>query len=400
MPFERVIQYELNKRGLSGKMEIEEFEKMVEMAEITSTGVMKQREKIKGEIYNELRNDSLKTFYGEYGHEAKLYKGYILTATDGSEFEIPNSQKTRAEYGNSQVREDVPRAQVSNSFDLLNHYILSTVIKPEGYSEKKMDEEHLKEIKQLKLPFPIIRVKDRGYVSYKDIYYSNQDDDKYVVRLKKTDFRKEISKMKSKDEIITIEYERNRVNYYKKTDPKFYELMKASKADIRARVVVIELSTGETEYLLTNISESEVSYEEMKELYNLRWQIEINYHMLKESVKIETITSSKTELIKQDIYSQMLVFNILQAFAEDARKEIDQSKYKHEMKINMNMAIGFMKKSYILILLEEDGDKQSEMIDLLSKKIEKYIVPVRPDRSYPRKRYKKNKYPVNKRKSF
>jgi hypothetical protein len=221
-----------------------------------------------------------------------------------------------------------------------------------------------------------------------------------VIRLKKTDFRKEISKMESNDEVITVEYERNRINYYKKTDPEFYEMMRESKASIRARAVVIKLSTGETEYLLTNLSEAEVSYEEMKELYNLRWQIEINYHMLKESLKIETITSSKAELIKQDIYSQMLVFNILQAFAEDARKDIDQSKYKHEMKINMNMAIGFMKKSYILILLEDDSVKQGEMIDLLSKKIEKYLVPVRPDRSFPRKRYKKNKYPINKRKSF
>ena len=66
----------------------------------------------------------------------------------------------------------------------------------------------------------------------------------------------------------------------------------------------------------------------------------------------------------------------------------------------MNMAIGIMKKSYILILLEEDSGKQSEMIDLLSKKIEKYIVPFRPGRTYPRKRYKKNKYSPNKRKSF
>ncbi|MDR2572524.1 MAG: hypothetical protein LBD23_19815, partial [Oscillospiraceae bacterium] len=182
----------MNKKGLSGKMEIAEFEEMVEMCDITSTGVMKQREKIKGEIYNELRNDSLKTFYGEYGHEAKLYKGYILTATDGSEFEVPNSAKTRSEYGNSKVREDVPRVLVSNSFDLLNHYILSTVIKPEGYSEKKMDEAHLRELKELCLPFPILRVKDRGYVSFKDIYYSNEKNDKYVIRLKKTDFRKEI----------------------------------------------------------------------------------------------------------------------------------------------------------------------------------------------------------------
>ena len=400
MPFEYVIYYELNKRGLSGKMEIAEFEEMIESTDITSAGVLKQREKLKGEVFNELRNAALRTFYEEYREEVKLYKGYILTSSDGSELELPNNNETRGKYGNSENREDVTRVLVSNSFDLLNHYILSTVIGAEGYSEIKMAEEHQREIAELWLPFPVIRVLDRGYVSYKDIYYSGLSDEKYVVRLKKTDFRATIGKMTSKDEIITIPYEYNRVNYYKNTEPEFYEEMKKNKPDIRARAVKIELSTGEEEYLLTNLSGEEVSYEEMKELYNLRWQIEINYHMLKESVKIEAITSSKEDLIKQDIYSQMLVFNILQAFAEDARKEIDQSRYKHEMGINMNMAIGFMKKSYILILLEEDDDKRGEMIDLLSKKIEKYIVPVRPGRAYPRKRYKKNKYPPNKRKSF
>jgi hypothetical protein len=327
MPFEYVVYYEINKRGKSGKMEIAEFEELVERTDITSTAVMKQREKVKGEVYKELRNDMLGTFYREYSSEVKLYKGYILTATDGSEFEVPNTMETRKRYGNSEKREDVARALVSNSFDLLNHYVLSTVIKAEGYSELKMAEEHQAEIADLGLPYRVIRVKDRGYVSYKDIYYSGISDEKYVVRLKTTDFRSEINRMESNDEIITIEYEYNRVNYYKKTEPEFYGEMRKNKPTIRARAVKIELSTGETEYLLTNLSAEEVSYEEMGELYNQRWQIEINYHMLKESVKIEAITSSKEELIKQDIYSQMLVFNILQAFAEDARKEIDQSRY-------------------------------------------------------------------------
>ena len=44
----------------------------------------------------------------------------------------------------------------------------------------------------------------------------------------------------------------------------------------------------------------------------------------------------------------MLAFNIISAFANDAQKEIDQTKYKNEMKINMNMAIGFVKKNTYL----------------------------------------------------
>ena len=96
----------------------------------------------------------------------------------------------------------------------------------------------------------------------------------------------------------------------------------------------------------------------------------------------------------------MLAFNIIRAFANDAQKEIDQTKYKYEMKINMNMAVGFVKKMFILIIIEEDRSKQDEMFELLMKKISKYIVPIKKDRHYPRKKNKKNKYSINKRKAF
>ena len=85
-------------------------------------------------------------------------------------------------------------------------------------------------------------------------------------------------------------------------------------------------------------------------------------------------------MIKQDIYSQMLAFNLLQSFIADAQKEFDSKglTYKHEMKINKNMAVGFFKKSLIVIL-----------------------VPVRKNRNYPRNKTKdKNKYSITKRKSF
>ena len=106
----------------------------------------------------------------------------------------------------------------------------------------------------------------------------------------------------------------------------------------------------------------------MIELYKLRWEIETSHHLLKESLKIETITSSFKTIIEQDIYSQMLAFNLINAFANDAQKEIDQTKYKNEMKNNMNMAIGFVKKTLILIVMEEDRNKQDEMFELLTKK--------------------------------
>lgn len=66
----------------------------------------------------------------------------------------------------------------------------------------------------------------------------------------------------------------------------------------------------------------------------------------------------------------MLVYNLIQVFKQDAEKNIDQTKYKNEMKVNMNMAVGFVKKALVKIILEEDKNKRNLMFDLLEKKLE------------------------------
>ena len=143
--------------------------------------------------------------------------------------------------------------------------------------------------------------------------------------------------------------------------------MEETKEDIEVRIVIISNKDGEKIILATNLSKEEFGYDVMIELYKLRWEIELNYHCLKESLKIETITSSNDIIIYQDIYSQMLIYNLIQEFKQDAEKNMDQIKYKNEMKVNMNMAVGFVKKSLVKIIIEENKEIQNKMLDLLEK---------------------------------
>lgn len=400
MNFEKVVMYNLNKKGLTSKMEIVEFDEIVNSKNITSAGVLKQREKLNGDIYKDMMQSNIKDFYNLFPDEVKLFNGYILCGVDGSDFEIPNTETTRKNYNSTKDNTSVARAHISNCYDLLNCYILSTIIGSETSDEREMDRQHLKEIKDMELNYPIIRIKDRGYPSIKDIYYSNKYNDKFITRLKKTDFKKQISSMKTNDEIIEIPYQYDRVRNYKDSDPEFYKIMEETKESLFVRIVKIILPTGEEEILMTNLTKEEVSYDDMGKLYNKRWGIETNYHYLKENMKIEKITSSKDNLIKQDIYSQMFVFNLLQAFVNDANENIKDLKYMHEMKVNFNMAIGFFKKFFLLILIEEDENLKEKLLDNLQDRIEKYLEPVRPGRKYPRNKDKKNKHSINKRKSF
>ncbi len=106
------------------------------------------------------------------------------------------------------------------------------------------------------------------------------------------------------------------------------------------------------------------------------------------------------DLIKQDIYSQVLVANMLQAFINDGDEEIQNLKYKNRVKINSNMAIGIFKNTLIYILLEEESSKRTEMMNKFQEAIKAHMVPIKPNRTNTRKNNTKNRYHINRRKTF
>lgn len=395
-----IVLYELNKKGLSTKMEIINFNNINDIKEISSPGLFKQREKLNPEAFIYLMQVSLKEFYIGYQSEVKTYKGYILTGIDGSDFEIPNTKNSREKY-NGKQQNQCARVTVSTCYDLLNKYTLDTIVEKYDYSETEMAQKHYETIDREKLlgDFKSIRIMDRNYRNLGNIYHYIKNNDKFLIRIASSVYEKENQAMNSNDEIIEIKYEYNRAKYYKDIDPEFYEYFSSGNT-VKVRCVKLELETGEIEILLTNLEKEEFTTEEIKKIYNLRWQIEINYRHLKNDLKIESITSSKEILIKQDIYSQVLVSNMLQAFINDNDENINQEKYKNKMKTNSNMSVGIFKNTLIYILLEDNAKKRCEMMDKFCTTIEKYIIPIKPGRKNKRNSNPKNRYHINQRKTF
>jgi hypothetical protein len=395
-----IILYELNKKGLSTKMEIINFNNINDIQNISSPGLFKQREKLNPDSFIYLTQISLKSFYYDYSNEVKTYNGYILKAVDGSDFEIPNTKAAREKY-NGKQQNQCARVTVSTCYDILNKYTLDTIVEKYDFSETEMLNRHLNTINNEKLlgEFKSITIADRNYKNLSFFYQSIKKDEKFLIRIASSCYEKETQAMKSDDEIIEIGYEYNRVKYYKDTDKELYEYLKSGK-NIKIRCVKITLETGEIEYLLTNLDNNEFSTDEINKLYNLRWKIELNYKHLKNNLKIECITSSKDLLIKQDIYSQVLVANMLQAFINDSDEELQKLKYKNKVKTNNNMAIGIFKNTLIYILLEDDAKKRLEMMEKFQEAIMKYIISTKPNRKSIRKNNPKNRYHINQRKTF
>lgn len=400
MDFEKLIHYILNKKGLSTNMEINNFfNKIDEDTEISVQSLLDQRLKLKPEVFVELNEDYLKGFYSEYRDtDVKNYKGYILKAIDGTDFEIPNTEKSKDAFGRVKAKEgeSIPRTSVSMCYDVLNGYILDVI--PEKYrsNEIYMAKRHMRKDQKITENYDSIYIMDRNYVSFDFLAFLQKNDIKFLSRLNLGYYTKETESMKTKDEIVEIEHTKERMKRKYFEDEETREYAKENKIEVR--ILKYILKTGEEEYLITNLKE--FSYEELFEIYGKRWNIETLYNSLKNKLQIEKFTSSKEEIIKQDIYASTLVYNMVQTMKNEATEDIEQKNYKHEMKINENISIGLFKNEMIYIMLEEDDKKRLKRYDKLCKKILKYKIPIRKDRQYKIQRRPDNQNSYNKLKSF
>lgn len=398
-----LVLFTLNNRGKTLKMELYDYIKEFNIEEVSSPALLKQRAKLNENVFKELSRESLIDFYEKFKNEVKTIKKYLLFAIDGSTCEVPNTPETRERYKSINSTDDtrVARIKLSNCYDVLNKYVVDTEIEEYNHQELELALRHINNTQYLKEYNQIINVMDRGYFSIPQLYYLIKQKENFVIRLNRQLLKREQSKMTSDDEIIEIEYEYNRVRNFKDKYEEVYNYYESGKT-ISIRIVNVTLDTGEVENLLTNLSREEFTREDLKEIYKLRWGIENNYHELKESMMITNVSSSKDTIIKQEIYSQMLVCNIIHSIENDLVTQVNQKEHKHPMKINFNMAVGFVKRFLVKILIEEDDNKRNKLSELLFNNILKNLVPIRSGRKSERNKNKKltNKHPINKRKSF
>lgn len=393
-----LVYYCLNKKGLCTTMETNNFfEKIGKDENIRAQSLFDQRKKLSPFVFSDLNDTYLDMFYSKYSDEVRLFKGHVILAIDGSDIEVPNTQACIENYGITyNGRSGVARASVSMCYDLFNHYILDGLIDKYRAPEILSAMTHIDKVKNL--PFPQIYIMDRNYVSLGFIQFFEERNLKFLCRLKSNShYIKETAAMVTQDEIVEIKHTKHRRHRSRYATEELFQAM-IGKPHTRVRIVKYQLPTGEMEYLITNIDD--FSYDDIVKLYNARWGIETAYFSLKQKLKIEKFTSSIPRLIEQDLLSSILAYNIIQTAKNDAEKSIDQSKYKHEMKTNESIAVGFVKNELIMIMIEEDATKRIALYDTLITKISKHKVPIRKDRNFPIKPKPDNKNSINKLRSY
>lgn len=385
MPLGRLLLSILNRRGLTLSLELRKFKELVGMKEkISKQGYLKQRMKLNPDAIMELCRYHNKGLYEDGG--MKTLNGYYILAADGSGVNVPTTRETLDAYGTSSRKGTKPQASLGISclYDVLNHTILECSIHSCKFDEMKEAYAQVRKAAGTIGGTNSVLVLDRGYPSSAYFIKMLEEGQKFLVRLKSSDFKKEQQAMGTQDEDVDIFFDPTRIRHYAGTETG--DKMTAL-GSIRMRFVKIALENGVIECLATNLPESEFALGEIGRLYAARWGIETAYDMLKNNLELENFTGTKPALIAQDIYSSVYLCNLAQDMVADAdaeQQKENEGKYKHEMTVNKTYAVGVLKEELIRAVLEKDPHKKSVMFHQMVAELKKNLIPIRNGRHYKR----------------
>jgi len=397
MTFEDMTMFVLSNTGKTLSAEVLKYFERTGKIEntITKQAVSKQKQHIKSEMFEDLNKMYVKEVRNA---KRETYKGYYIIATDGSTLEIPNIKKLKEIYGEAKASETSvsnARAGLNGFYDALNHVMVKLVVDKYQRGEKTVFLENVQEVLEMYEEEKVLFIFDRGYICLELLLELDGLEEKYLFRVPSNCYKKEINAAKTDDENIQVKITKARLNKVPKEKQKEYLEQEYKEV----RLVKVELDTGEIEYLITNLSKEEVSYEEMKALYYQRWNIEKTFNILKNRLHIENISSRTKNGIEQEIHATVFLCNIIEDMAQELNKKIKKKENnKYSYKININILAGTLKTYFMYFFCHKiiDVKIKETYYKAMLKYIKQNIVPIKTGLKNPRiKRVSRNKHKTN-----
>lgn len=170
------------------------------------------------------------------------------------------------------------------------------------------------------------------------------------------------------------------------------------EADLVLRVINYVLPTGEVERLVTNVFDGVFDVGVFGALYELRWGVETCFRSLKSRLEIEDFSSAKLELILQDFFASVYVYNLVVAALEEAerQKSAPKSERKYVYACNGHVALSEVRSLLIDCFSVDDLEVRKMLFRCAMDCIVRHEEPVCPGRFYVRKvKHKSAKYHLN-----
>lgn len=381
LDFETIMKLILSMNGNSLNKELHDFYKDTGNF-VTSSAFVQQRGKLLPEAFEYLFHQ-----FNSLCEDKARWKGYRLLAADGTVLNIAKNPEaeTYLEQGFNQLH-------ISALYDILNKTYTDIVIQPQPKNDERGAVREI--IKKRQFNEKTILIADRGYESYnlfENIKRTPNLD--FLIRIR-NGLTKEARSRAMCPFDLDIETELRTTNTKKDR-----EAFRAGKAKyisgpkkrgkgkafvtwefespflMKYRLVRFEIAPGVYETIATSLPRNEVSAQEIKELYGMRWGIETSFRELKYSIGLVNLHAKKESFIKQEIFAMLTMYNFCERITM-AIVILQDDKKKHIYRVNFTMAIHICREFFSY------NDKAPPDI---SKDIRHYILPVRPGRTDKRK---------------
>jgi hypothetical protein len=356
------------------------------IGKVTSASAYTQaRKKLKHTAFIELNEDILGIYYED--DAIKRWKGYRLLGADSSKIILPPTADIEKEYGkvavnNPQMKGSYVCGLFECYYDVLNHMAVKSCLTSGLRSEISIAKELLEGLQE-----EDIVIYDRGYASYEFLAHLEQKRQHFVIRCPRHFFKGVTAPLFLRkgpwSQVVKIKAPEGK-----------REQIKASglPEEIEIRLVSVVLNTGEVEVLATSLKDLEITREEWKELYGLRWGVEGFYEVVKNRLYLENFTGKTAESVKQDFWSTIFISNCETLMTEEADEELNESivEVAYEKKVNKAVSFNVIKNmAFEIFLNATDMEAASRKMALLFKTTP---VVVRPDRKFGRKRSIRRSY--------
>lgn len=386
LPLDKLVGMLINLPKRSLRTELQSFFEIIELPELCCTkgAFSLQRTKLKPLLFSVLNKLLVDDFYACYDNRVKRWEGFKLMAVDGSNINMVNKPKVVEHFGTADNQfGGVPMGRAMQIYDVLNDLTIWAGIFPRSESENIIIENNIRH-----LPADSLTLFDRGYPSYSLMYLLiNEESPKHFVMRCKLTFNKEVKAFVASGQSNLI------TNIYpsaESIEALYRQGYKVTRnTPLTVRMIKVVLPNGEIEVLLTNLFDKEkFTVNKLSQLYQMRWKIETNYDKHKNKMQMEIFSGHRVVCIEQDYAAGVFVSNLQSILEKPYEEEVEfiSAKRKHDYKINRNIGLGTLKNRIVKLLISDRAC--IEILSELGKLFIKNIEPVRPGRSFPRKRPK------------
>ena len=355
---------------------------------VSLPGFIRSRAKIKEEAFKELMDVMNKAYPCD-----KKYMGYRLLSVDGCDLTIPTDRNDKETYEQYINERGFNNYHLNCLFDLMNHRYIDNITQT---LKKKNEIEAMWTMAESYDGDKAIFIADRGYESFNNLEHLKKTDHKFLIRVKDIGSGtsllksfKSLPKQGEFDKDVHIIFTNRKTNFIR-NNPEIYKTIMSNQrfdfldkenhfydADYRAVRIKIDGSDEKYESLITNLDRKLFPASKIKELYRMRWDIEVSYRHLKYSVELNALHCKRRDFIRQEIWARLVMFNISMIIIDYVTDhKLSKKERRLEYKTNITMAVFFTKH---FMIIRKGGDPPD-----LECLIAKEILPVRDDRHYER----------------